>query len=84
MGCGELVDDGAYSYSESDPALLSQVLTRKYKMLQEWMNGNRLVINPEKTHLIVTGSRRHEESRKDGSLPDNTNHDRKVAWRSAT
>jgi hypothetical protein len=36
--CGELVgyvDDGAYSYANKDPAVLSQVLTRKYGLLEE-------------------------------------------------
>ena len=39
--CGELVgyvDDGAYSYSDANPAVLSQVLTRKFEMLELWMN----------------------------------------------
>ena len=43
VGCGELVgyvDDGAYSYSDANPATLSQVLTRKFEMLQLWMNAN--------------------------------------------
>ena len=58
--CGELVgyvDDGAYSYANTDPLVLSSVLTRKYKMLEDWMNNNKLVINPDKTHLMVMGSR---------------------------
>ena len=32
------------------------------------MNANRLVLNPEKTHLIVMGSRRHRHARKEVSL----------------
>ena len=71
VGCGELVgyvDDGAYSYSDANPATLSQVLTRKFEMLQLWMNANRLVLNPDKTHLIVMGSRRHRHARKEVSL----------------
>ena len=71
VACGELVgyvDDGAYSYSESDPAVLSQVLAKKYTMLEEWMHCNKLVINPDKTHLIVMGSRRHRQTRKEVSL----------------
>ena len=57
-GCGVLVgyvDDGAYSYAHKDPAILSQVLTYKFKKLEEWMNANKLVINPDKTHLMVMG-----------------------------
>ena len=54
--CGEMVgyvDDGAYSYAHSDPSVLSQVLTKKYSLMEDWINGNRLVINPDKTHLMV-------------------------------
>ena len=56
------------SYSDANPATLSQVLTRKFEMLQLWMNANRLVLNPDKTHLIVMGSRRHRHARKEVSL----------------
>ena len=64
--CGELVgyvDDGAYSYSDASPATLSQVLTKKYAMLEQWMHANKLVINPDKTHLLVMGSKRHRNTR---------------------
>ena len=57
--CGELVgsvDDGAYSFGHADPRVLSDVLTGKYNQLEEWMNNNKLVINPDKTHLMVIGS----------------------------
>ena len=54
--CGELVgyvDDGAYSFEHTDPAVLSRVLTEKYNLLEDWMNNNKLVINPDKTHMMV-------------------------------
>ena len=59
-GCGELVgyvDDGAYSYANRDPVVLSEVLNEKYKLLERWMNNNKLVINPDKTHLMVMAGR---------------------------
>ena len=65
--CGTLVgyvDDGAFSYAHSDSEILSQVLTRKYNLLENWISGNRLVINPDKTHLMVLGSRKMAEHRK--------------------
>ena len=67
-GCGVMVgyvDDGAYSYASEDSTVLSNVLTYKYNKLAEWMNSNKLVINPEKTHLMVMGSRKHRNKRKD-------------------
>ena len=52
--CGEMagyVDDGSYSYAHKDPAVLFRVLTRKYSMFEDWMNGNKLV--EDKTHVLV-------------------------------
>ena len=59
--CGELVgyvDDGAYSYAHSNPTVISGVLTEKYNMLEQWMNNNKLVINPDKTHIMVIGTKK--------------------------
>ena len=59
-GCGALVgyvDDGAYSFAHRDATKLSEVLTYKYRKLEMWMNANRLVINADKTHLMVMASR---------------------------
>ena len=69
--CGTMVgyvDDGAYSYAHSDPAVLSQVLTRKYNLLEEWISGNKLVINPDKTHLMVMGPKRMMARRQQVSI----------------
>ena len=62
--CGEMVgyvDDGAYSYAHPDPAVLSEVLTAKYNLLEDWMNSNKLVINPDKTHLMVMASQNNKK-----------------------
>jgi hypothetical protein len=69
--CGELVgyvDDGAYSYAHGDPAVLSQILTKKNNLMEDWINGNRLVINPDKTHLMVMGPKKISEKRKQVSI----------------
>ena len=69
--CGELVgyvDDGAYSFANSDPLVISEVLTDKYNKLEEWMNNNKLVINPDKTHLMVIGSGKTAQSRQQVSM----------------
>ena len=66
--CGELVgyvDDGAYSYAHYDPDILSSVLTRKFKLIEDWVNDNRLVINADKTHLLVLGPKKIENRRKE-------------------
>ena len=64
--CGTMVgyvDDGAYSYAHRDPAVLSQVLNRKNNLLEDWISGNKLVINPDKTHLMVMGPKRIQARR---------------------
>lgn len=69
--CGDMVgyvDDGAYSYAHADPAVLSEVLTSKYNLLEDWMNANKLVINPDKTHLMVMGGKKNNEKRKEVKL----------------
>ena len=53
-----------YMYSSQDPELLSDKLTRQYKNLAEYMGDNKLVINNNKTHLLVMGSKKDEEARK--------------------
>ena len=70
-GCGELVgyvDDGAYSFAHTDPTVLSRVLTEKYNLLEQWMNNNKLVINPDKTHMMVMGNKRVEPLRQQISM----------------
>ena len=64
--CGDMVgyvDDGAYSYAHADPTVLCEVLSRKYSLIEDWINGNKLVINPDKTHLMVMGPRKISEKR---------------------
>ena len=69
--CGMLVgyvDDGAYSYAHSDPTILSSVLSSKYELLEDWMNCNKLVINPDKTHLMVMGTRKSAVKRNEVNI----------------
>ena len=51
------VDDGGYSYSHRDPIILTAVLFTKFREMKSWMHNNKLVINADKTHLIVIGSK---------------------------
>ena len=59
------MDDCTYSVGSTDPQILSNTLTTQYKVIAEYMAANHLVINADKTHLVVMGSkktaaRRHE------------------------
>ena len=69
--CGSLVnyvDDGTYSFSHWNPHILSSVLSNKYKAIEDYMVANRLVINSDKTHLVVMGTKRNAQTRKDVQL----------------
>ena len=59
-------------YSGSDPVQLSSKLSEQYKNLAEYMGDNRLVINDDKTHLLVMGSKKHAEDRERVSINTGT------------
>ena len=44
--------------AHKDPSTLSDTLSDKYKVIEEYMESNKLVINGEKTHLVVMGSKK--------------------------
>ena len=70
-GCGQFVgyvDDGAFSYAHRDPVTLSRVLTSKFENLKTWMINNKLVINPDKTDLLVIGKKNSQGRRNEVSL----------------
>ena len=52
-----------FSVWHSDPAILSQKLTNQYKKIEEYMAANKLMINGDKTHIIVKGSTAHTANR---------------------
>ena len=54
--CGSTVcyvDDCTFSHGNRDPQQLSHELTLQYKKISEYMAANKLVINGEKTQLVV-------------------------------
>ena len=64
--CGSLVnyvDDGTYSFASKDPVTLSNTLSNKYKVISNYMESNKLVINADKTHLVVMGKKKVDNLR---------------------
>ena len=73
--CGSTVcyvDDGTFSVSHTDTALLSQKLSDQYSKIADYMAANKLVINGEKTHLVVMGSKKSNNQRRNVSLKAGT------------
>ena len=64
--CGSTVcyvDDSTYTTGDKDPHILSYELTEQYKKISQYMVANKLVINDDKTQLVVIGSRKVSELR---------------------
>ena len=57
------VDDSTYCLASPDPAALSRGLTNQYKSISNYMAANKLVINDEKTHLLVLGTKAMKEKK---------------------
>ena len=59
------VDGCTYGSGDTDPVALSENLTAQYNVISDFMAANHLVINADKTHIVVMGTkktaaRRHE------------------------
>ena len=59
-------------YKSSDPVALSEKLSSQYRKLAEYMGDNKLVINDDKTHLLVMGTARHDAVRSEVSINTGT------------
>jgi hypothetical protein len=59
------VDDATYSVGHSDPAVLSNTLTEQYNKMADYMSANKLVINDDKTHLVVMATKKFNQKRLD-------------------
>jgi hypothetical protein len=49
-------DDSSFSRSSQNPEILNQDIKEKYSDIAEYMASNRLVLNSDKTHLLVMAS----------------------------
>ena len=54
--CGHIccfADDSTYSQSETSPAVLKEKIDAQYRRISKYMACNKLVLNDDKTHLLV-------------------------------
>ena len=51
------VDDGTAYVSDKNPQTVSNKLSDHYKKIEQYMHSNKLVINSDKTHLLVMAGR---------------------------
>ena len=50
-------DDGTFSFGHSDHEVLTRTLTAQYDKIAKFMISNLLVINDDKTQLVVMSTR---------------------------
>ena len=71
MTCGSTVcyvDDGTFSVGHKDSSILSQKLSEQCSIIADYMAANKLVINADKTHLVVMGTKATAAHRADVML----------------
>ena len=59
-GCGGVccyADDSTYTVRGNSPEQLSAVLSKKYKVMADFLTDNKLKVNDDKTHLLVMTTR---------------------------
>ena len=61
--CVAFIDDCSWSFSARSAHELSERLSREYEKIASYMAANSLVINDDKSHLIVFGNKTYKEER---------------------
>ena len=51
------VDDGTVDVADKDPEVINMKLASHYSKIENYMNANKLVINSDKSHLLVLAGR---------------------------
>ena len=47
------VDDATHYYADKEEEKVTETISAKFKMIEKYMNENKLVINGDKSHLVV-------------------------------
>ena len=65
-------DDSTYTKSNKDPAALKEEIDIKYRDIVDYMSRNKLVLNTDKTHLLVMASRAAHRAHQNYDITLNT------------
>ena len=65
-------EDSTYTKHSKDPAEVQEVMEDKYKVITKWMASNKLVLNTDKTHLLVMASKASHRVHQDFNISLNT------------
>ena len=76
--CGSIclyADDSTYTISQNDPVLLKATMDAKYQNITQYMAKNKLILNTNKTHLLVMASKRQHKIHGDFGISLNTGNE---------
>ena len=65
-------DDSTYTKRNSDPLILKQEIDEKYQLIANYMAKNKLILNSDKTHLLVMASKASHREHQDFDITLNT------------
>ena len=71
-GICSFADDSTLSISRSNPEELDEVVDIKYKEVERYMVANKLVLNSDKTHLLVMATQHQHRQNQDYGITLNT------------
>ena len=74
-GICSFADDSTLTVSRKDPAELDQVIDTKYKEVENYMVANKLVLNSDKTHLLIMATPYQHRLNHDFGIKLNTGTD---------
>ena len=64
-GMCSFADDSTFTVSRKNPEELDEIIDNKYKDIARYMTANKLVLNSDKTHLLVMATpyqhRQHQD-----------------------
>ena len=75
LECGGLcafADDSTFSISRKDPNDLGEALDSKYRDIANYMAANKLLLNAEKTHILILSSARQHRMNENVGIELNT------------
>ena len=65
-------DDSTYTFSHKDPAVIEEKIESQYQNITRYMQNNKLVLNSDKTHLLITTTEHKHKSHNDFNIKLNT------------
>ena len=73
--CGGLclyADDSTFTLSNNNVGTLNEEIDAKYKLIADYMTRNKLILNIDKTHLLVRTSNKKHQTHQDFRIDFNT------------